>query len=200
MLCHTCQTLQESKISQQRCVCCGDALHFRKKNSISRTWALCIAASIFMVFANIYPIMTITYLGNGSPSTIIAGVIELLEHGMYPIAAVVFIASIAVPLLKLAALFWLLLTVEFQWQLNARQCALMYRMVSFIGRWSMLDLFVIAILVALVNLGNLATIAGGAGATFFSSVVVLTMLAAHSFDPRIIWDLHEIKNRENNNE
>jgi paraquat-inducible protein A len=113
----------------------------------------------------------------------------LVGAGMYPVAAIVFIASVAVPLLKLIGMFWLLLLVQFDLKIDKKKCAIMFRMVQFIGRWSMLDLFVIAILVTLVNLEGLMTISGGAGATYFSTVVVLTMLAAHTFDPRLIWDL-----------
>ena len=108
--------------------------------------------------------MTIMYLGTGHPDTIISGVIMLVEMGMIPIAAVIFLASVAVPLLKLCSLFWLLLMLQCNWKMNARQCTQMYRMVKFIGRWSMLDLFVIAILVTLVNLGGIATITGGPAA------------------------------------
>ncbi|MBL4826811.1 MAG: paraquat-inducible protein A [Spongiibacteraceae bacterium] len=190
-LCHTCHRLQSSTGAQhQHCQRCGDALHYRHRDSIAKTWALCITSAIFFVFANIFPIMTVIYLGKGNPDTIISGVILLAEHGMIPIALVVFIASVVVPLLKLTALFWLLLAVQLRWKMDARQRTQMYRLVKFVGRWSMLDLFVIAILVTLVDLGGIATITGGPGATYFSTVVVLTMFAAHTFDPRLIWDLH----------
>jgi len=142
--------------------------------------------------------MTVIYLGKGNPDTIISGVILLAKHGMFPIAAVVFIASVAVPLLKLASLFWLLCLVHFKWKMDAKQCTKMYRMVTFVGRWSMLDLFVIAMLVTLVDLGGIATITGGPAATYFSTVVVLTMFAAHTFDPRLIWDLQVNDNEDEN--
>ena len=191
-LCHTCHKLQRNQgQKKQVCTRCGDPLHFRHHDSLAKTWALCLASAVFLVFANIYPIMTIMYLGTGHPDTIISGVITLVEMGMIPIAAVIFIASVAVPLLKLCSLFWLLLMLQCNWKMNARQCTQMYRLVKFIGRWSMLDLFVIAILVTLVNLGGIATITGGPAATAFSTVVVLTMLAAHTFDPRLIWDLQD---------
>lgn len=191
LLCHACHLLQAKTHQEhaQRCRRCGEVLHFRRHDSIAKTWALCLTSTLFLVLANIYPIMTVTYLGSGHPDTILSGVIALAELGMFPIAAVVFIASVAVPLLKLAALFCLLMMVQFNWSLDARQCTQLYRMVCFIGRWSMLDLFVIAILVTLVDLNGIATITGGSAATYFSTVVVLTMLAAHTFDSRLLWDL-----------
>lgn len=195
MQCHSCRKLQrDSGDAHQHCSRCGDAIHYRNKDSISRTWALCLTSAVFMVFANIYPIMTVMYLGTGHPDTIMSGVIALVNFGMIPIALVVFIASIAVPLLKLLGLFWLLLMVQFNWKMDKRQCAQLFRMVEFIGRWSMLDLFVIAILVTLVDLGGIATITGGPAATYFSTVVVMTMLAAHTFDQRLIWDLQKNDN------
>jgi len=191
LVCRTCHWLHDSKKADNRCQRCGDPLSARQKNSLSRTWALCIASSFFLLLANIYPIMTISYLGDTSADTIISGIISLVEFGMVPIAIIVFVASIAVPLLKLTTLFWLLLTIQFQWRMNARQCTRLYRVVEFIGRWSMLDLFVIATLVTLAILGGIATISGGPGATYFATVVVLTMLAARTFDPRLIWDLQD---------
>lgn len=194
-LCHLCHKLQADGACQaRRCTRCGEPLHFRHYDSIHRTWALCITSAIFFVLANVYPIMTVVYFGKGNPDTIISGVITLAKMGMIPIATLVFIASIAVPMLKLLALIWLLLAVNFKLKVNARQCAQLYRMVVFIGRWSMLDLFVIAILVTLVDLGGIATISGAPGATFFATVVVLTMFAAHTFDPRLIWDLQNGNN------
>lgn len=201
LLCPACRLLQ-ARTEQGHAQCCrrcGEVLHFRHPNSIAKTWALCLTSAIFLVFANIYPIMTVTYLGNGHPDTIVSGVIMLAELGMLPIAAVVFIASVAVPLLKLVALFCLLMMVQFNWSLDTRQCMQLYRIVRFVGRWSMLDLFVIAILVTLVDLSGIATITGGPAATYFSTVVVLTMLAAHTFDPRLLWDLQN-KNQDETNE
>nr|WP_240554847.1 paraquat-inducible protein A [Oceanicoccus sagamiensis] len=192
MVCHSCHKLhRDNGRDHQQCARCGDAVHYRNQNSLARTWALCLSSTVFLVFANVFPIMTVMYLGKGSPDTIISGVIALVHYNMIPIAIVVFIASVAVPLLKLLGLYWLLLKVHFNWQMDQRQCAIMFRMVQFIGRWSMLDLFVIAILVTLVDLGGIATITGGPAATYFSTVVVLTMLAAHTFDQRLIWDLQK---------
>jgi paraquat-inducible protein A len=163
-------------------------MHMRAPNSLSRTWAMLITAAILYIPANVLPIMTVTYFGAGKPDTIMSGIILLLQHGSYPIAAVIFIASILVPLLKMIALLILLLSVQLQWALDDRQRTRMYRAVELVGRWSMLDMFVIALLVALVNFGSLAEIVSGPGATAFGSVVVLTMLAATTFDARLIWD------------
>jgi paraquat-inducible protein A len=121
-----------------------------------------------------------------------SGVILLLQIGSYPVAAVIFIASILVPVLKMVALFILLLSIQLKWALDDRQRTRMYRAVELVGRWSMLDMFVIALLVALVNFGSLAQIVSGPGATAFGSVVVLTMLAATTFDARLIWDKENI--------
>jgi len=167
---------------------CGTELHFRKPESLSRTWALLITAMILMIPANVYPIMSVVSLGTESSDTIMSGVVLLAEMGMIPIALVVFIASVFVPVIKLLALTLLLLTAQNHWHLSLRQSTLLYRMVHFIGRWSMLDLFVISVLVTLVDLGNIATITGGAGATAFGGVIVVTMLAANTFDSRLIWD------------
>jgi len=132
--------------------------------------------------------MTLRSFGKGEPSTIISGVIDLVEHDMLFIALIVLIASIVVPVLKILALTILLCTVQFGWATNLRQKTLMYRLVEWIGRWSMLDIFVIGILVALVQLGNIASIEGNQGATAFATVVLLTMFSAISFDTRLIWD------------
>ncbi len=163
-------------------------MHKRRPGSLTKSWALAITALICLIPANVYPIMTLIYRGEGEPSTIIGGVLLLVREHMIPIALVIFIASIAVPLLKVAGLIWLLLSVQFKWDLSRRQRTIMFRAIETIGRWSMLDVFVISILVTLVNLGSLAEITSGLAATFFCAAVVITMLAAMCFDPRLIWD------------
>ncbi|WP_454255376.1 paraquat-inducible protein A [Pseudomonas sp. Marseille-Q8238] len=184
--CHQLEYLHEGEV--QHCARCGARLHKRRPNSIIRTWALLITAAILYVPANLLPIMTVNFLGSGSPSTIMGGVLELIHAGMLPIALVVFVASILVPTFKLVGIATLLYSVQRHQPMSARQRILMYRFIEWIGRWSMLDIFVIAILVALVNFGNLASIQANLGAAAFSSVVILTMLAAVTFDPRLIWD------------
>ena len=152
-----------------------------------------LAAGIFLVPANLYPIMTVVYMGEGDASTIIDGVLLLIQHGMIPIALIIFTASIVVPFLKITGIVVLLLSVHFRWRLDARQRTHLHRMVKWIGRWSMLDIFVIAILAKLVELGRIATIEGGIAAVYFGLAVMLTMLAAEAFDERLIWDAADRK-------
>lgn len=190
LVCNECHELnrQDAERDSQTCTRCGAIVHARRPNSIIRTWALLITASILYIPANLLPIMTVSTLGQGSGDTIMSGVITLLKHGMVPIAAVVLIASILVPTFKLVGIGLLLYSVQRRQPLSARQRILMYRFIEFIGRWSMLDIFVIAILVAVVNFGRIASVEANLGAVAFATVVILTMLAALTFDPRLIWD------------
>ena len=174
-----------------RCPRCADVLHRRKPRSLERTWALVIAASVCYLPANLYPVMSVTSLGQTQADTILSGVLFLLHHGMWPLAVIVFTASIFVPLLKLVMLVFLLVSVQLRSRWRPRERTRMYRITEAIGRWSMVDVYVVTILVALVHLGNLASIEARAGAVFFCAVVILTMLAAMSFDPRLIWDALE---------
>ena len=195
VLCQDCHKLLRYPETQTQedleCPRCGGAVHQREPNSLSKTWAMVITAFILLIPANIFPIMTFTIKGNGEPSTIIDGVLLMVHHGMIPIALVVFIASIAVPFLKLVGLSVLLLSVQFKWKTSHRQRTTMYGLIETIGRWSMLDVFVIAILGALVELGILANVKAGPAGTFFCAAVVITIFAAMSFDTRLIWDGEE---------
>jgi len=189
--CHDCGML--SRLSRGhahglRCPRCGAALHMRKPNSVQRTWALVIAAAICYVPANLLPVMTVTSLGKPVSDTIMSGVVYFIEHGDWPLALVIFTASIFVPMMKLAILVFLLISVQLRSRWRPVERTRMYRLTEAIGRWSMVDIYVITIMVALVRLGNLATIEASAGAVFFGSVVVITIFAAESFDPRMIWD------------
>ena len=187
--CPTCGLV--NKITPQGrnyCIRCHEKLHQRLPHSLQRTWALLAASAIMYIPANVYPIMTTTSLGHSSPSTIIGGVIQLIQMGSWPIAAVIFIASVIVPVGKLLALTWLCLVVSRSDELNANSRTRLYRLTEFIGRWSMVDVFVVAILVALIRAGSLMSISPGPAALAFGAVVVLTMLAAMTFDPRLIWD------------
>jgi paraquat-inducible protein A len=166
-------------------------LHQRKTNSLTRTWALVIAAFIFYIPANVLPITVVTSLGKTQADTIMSGVIYFLLTGMWPIALVIFIASIAVPLIKLFVLSFLLISVQRKWKWRPKDRTRLYRIAEAVGRWSMVDIFVVTILVALVKLGSLATIAAGPAAGYFAAVVVTTIFAAMSFDPRLIWDVME---------
>jgi paraquat-inducible protein A len=152
-----------------------------------------LAALILYIPANILPVMTVISMGEGDPDTIMSGVILLLEHGMWPIALLVFFASITVPVTKLIVIIYLLLSVQYKSKWRPRDRTMLYRVTEAIGRWSMIDIFMISILVALVKLEAIATIEPGAGATSFAAVVILTMFAAMSFDPRLIWDAMEDK-------
>ncbi len=170
------------------CPRCGASVHHRKPDSIARTWALVLAAALCYVPANVYPIMAITSLGQTQADTILSGVVFLLHHGMWPLAIIVFVASVFVPLAKLLSLSCLLVSVQRGSSWRPVDRTRMYRITEAVGRWSMVDIYVVTILVALVHLGNLATVAPRPGALFFGAVVVLTMFAAESFDPRLIWD------------
>ncbi len=191
--CHRCGLVSriESAHRTQRCPRCYAVVHRRKPGSISRTWALVLAGTILYVPANLYPIMTVISFGRGEPDTILSGVARLFEAGMWPLALLVFFASITVPVLKLAGLSFLLVSVQRRWRWRPRQRTLLYRVIDAIGRWSMIDIFMISILVALVKLGSIATVEPGIGATAFAAVVVVTMFAATAFDPRLIWDAME---------
>lgn len=155
------------------------------------TWALTITGALLLLPANMLPVMSVIYLGSGEPSTIIGGVVELYQAGLWGIALIVFVASIAVPVMKLAGLLILLVQVQLRLPLMPLQSMRIFRLVSGIGRWSLLDLFMISILVALVDMGAIAEVAAGPGSTAFATVVVVTMLAVRCFDPRLIWDEYD---------
>jgi paraquat-inducible protein A len=191
--CHSCNLVSRVPVARGHhaaavCPRCGAALHARKPDSLMRTWALVIAAGICYLPANMLPIMKVTSLGNAQADTILSGVIYLLVHGMWPLALVVFIASVFVPLAKLFILVFLLISVQRRSQWRPVDRTRLYRLTEAVGRWSMVDIYVVTIMVALVKLGNLATIEAQPGAIFFGAVVVITMFAAMSFDPRLIWD------------
>lgn len=189
--CHNCGLLTAQACPgqhAQKCQRCGGALHPRHNNSLNRTWALLITAIIFYIPANLLPITLTTALGKTEGDTIMQGVIYFLLSGDWPVALVIFTASILVPLLKMVALTYLLISVRRHSTHRPLERTKIYRIVEFVGRWSMIDVFVVTIMVALVQLGALASIQAGSGAIFFCAVVIITMLAAESFDPRLIWD------------
>jgi paraquat-inducible protein A len=189
LACETCRLVDSPRPGHAACRRCDSALHPRKPDSIARTWALVIAAAILYVPANVYPVLTVVQLGSGSPSTILGGVEELVSSGMYPLAALVFLASVAVPMLKLIGLSIMLLSVQFRRAEWLRDRTRLYHFVRFIGRWSMIDIFMESLLGALVRFGSVVTIEPGGGAVAFCAVVILTMLAAETFDPRLMWDV-----------
>lgn len=184
--CQVCELVTRARYAS--CPRCGVRLHSRKPDSVARTWALLIAAAIFYLPANIEPVMITTSIFGMQRDTILSGVAYLFHSGSWPLAALVFTASILVPLLKLVSLSYLVASVQRRSRARLLQRTRLYRLLEFIGRWSMLDVFVVMVLVALVNLGTLADIEAGEGAVYFGAVVVLTMLASMSFDPRLIWD------------
>jgi paraquat-inducible protein A len=186
--CHACGLVLPVEAAGSGCPRCGTTLHRRRPNSLTRCAALVVAAVILYIPANVYPVMTIISFGSGFPSTILEGVEELLTGGMWPLALLVFFASITVPVLKLISLIYLMLSIKFKSRGRLKDRTRMYRIVDAVGRWSMIDVFMVSILVALVRAGSIATIEPGVGATSFCCVVVITMVAAMSFDPRLMWD------------
>lgn len=187
--CHACGQVTVLRDGRTEAVCrrCGARLHLPDPRAVARAWAFLLAALAFYLPANLLPVMTVTSLGRAEPSTILGGVALLVELHMYPVAAVVFTASVLVPVFKFLALGLLLVTAQRGLARRRRECTVLYRVVEFVGRWSMVDVFVVALLVALVDMGALATIEAGAGITAFALTVILTMLASASFDPRLIW-------------
>ena len=197
--CHACNLLSRAApaASASHHVCCprcGGPLHLRRPDSISRSWALLISAMILYIPANMLPMMYTSSLFGSESDTIMSGVVYFWTSGSWYLALIIFFASIMVPMLKMIALVLLLVTVQTRsrWQLQQR--GRLYRLVEFVGRWSMLDIYVVSVTVALVQLNALATIVPGPGAIAFGAVVVLTMFAAMAFDPRLMWDTLEEKN------
>jgi paraquat-inducible protein A len=177
-----------------RCSRCGTRLRLRKPQSLQRAWALVLTAYVFYVPANLYPVMYTGKLGQSEGDTILSGVQSMYAVGWWTVGTLIFFASITVPLLKLFSLTFLLFSVQIRSPWRPRQRAFLYRIVEYIGRWSMLDMFVVSLTVALIQLGVVANVQPGPGATWFAGVVVITMLAAMSFDPRLIWDSLEDEN------
>ncbi|HTP41657.1 MAG TPA: paraquat-inducible protein A [Nitrospiria bacterium] len=171
-----------------RCPRCDEELTFRKPASLQRTWAFLIGAAICYIPANLLPVLTTTTAAGAESDTILQGVVLLWSPTGWPLSLIVLIASIIIPIGKIAALAYLLITVQRGSITNNRQRVLLYRMVEFIGRWSMVDVFVDTFTASLVQLQPLMAVEPSAGLVFFAAVVVLTMLAAESFDPRLIWD------------
>jgi paraquat-inducible protein A len=200
VVCHVCGMVVKAEAGshERSCPQCGASLHVRKPDSIARTWAFLIAAMILYIPANVLPVMETGSLFGSQQDTIMSGVVFLWASGSWELAVIVFIASIVVPMAKIIALAFLLVSVQLRSTWQPRQRTRLYRVVELVGRWSMLDIYVITILVALVQLKALATITAGPAAIAFGAVVVLTMLAASSFDPRLIWDQMEGGHAGNN--
>jgi paraquat-inducible protein A len=194
LVCHHCGLLSRAGQGYghgRHCPRCGADLHRRKPDSIARTWAFIVAAAVLYIPANLLPIMVTGSLFGAQSDTIMSGIIYLWTSGSWPLAVVVFVASVMVPMLKLIALIILVVSVQLGTAWQPLQRTRLYRLVEIVGKWSMLDIYVVALLVALVQFKSLATIQAGPGAIAFGAVVVLTMFAAMSFDPRLIWDSME---------
>jgi paraquat-inducible protein A len=183
--CDCCGLVSSAAPTCQRC---GETLRTRKPNSLNRTIALLAAAALLYLPANILPVITVISFGQGYPSTILGGVFELGNSGMWPLALLVFFASITVPVLKLVGLSVLIAGTRLRARGRLAGRTRLFRIVDAVGRWSMIDVFMISILTALVRMGTLASVFPGAGVLCFCAVVILTMLAAMSFDPRLMWD------------
>lgn len=190
--CHRCRLLCRIPADYQArpviCPRCGTPLHRRKHDSIARTWALVLAALIFYFPANMMPITIVTSFGQDQADTILSGVLYFIKTGMWPIALIIFVASVVVPVLKLVILVVLLVSVQLKSSWRPVDRTRLYRITEVVGRWSMVDIYVVTILVALVHLGLVANIEAGPAAAYFCGLVILTMFAAMSFDPRLIWD------------
>ena len=187
--CHTCGLLSRlGGLDAAHCPRCESRLHARTPDSLSRTWALVVLAYVLYIPANLLPILESRALLTAESNTLMSGILLFWESGSWMIAGLVFIASVVVPMTKLLALTWLLVSVQMKSRANPYQRTQLYRMVEFIGRWSMLDIYVVALTVTLVQVGTLASIEVGPGALAFGAVVVTTMIATRTFDPRLIWD------------
>ena len=189
-LCHDCRKLVPipPETGAGFCPRCGSSLHFRKPESLNRTWALVLTALVLSFPANILPIMKVSFLGNSSSSTIMDGIIYFFQEGSYGIGLVILTASILVPCFKIICMLLILLSIHFRWQSWLHHKTILFRIIEFIGRWSMLDIFVISLLQVLVNFTNITTISADSAAPYFAGVVLSTMFAAITFDPRLLWD------------
>ena len=186
--CHSCGLVAPEKGRHQHCERCKAALHRRRPDSVGRTWALLLAATILYIPAMLLPVMYTNSLFGKEDDTIISGVLLFWNSGSQALAIIIFVASIVVPVMKLVALAILAYTAQRRSRWRPEQRTVLYRIVEFVGRWSMLDIFVITLTVALVRFQSLAVITAGPGALAFCAVVVLTMMASMQFDPRLIWD------------
>lgn len=188
--CERCEMLSRPAPGKEEghCPRCGDSLTFRKKNSLQRTLALLIAAAICYIPANLLPVMTTATIRGEEPATIMQGVVLLWSPTGWPLSLIVLVASIMIPSAKIISLLYLVVTVRRGSIHSPAQRVRLYRLIGFIGRWSMVDVFVVTFTVALIQLQPIMSVTPNLGIFFFASVVVLTMLAVESFDPRLIWD------------
>lgn len=186
MACQRCG--QVHRLGTAFCKRCDGPLRSRDTESLQKVWAWLFAGMIAYIPANVYPMLLTSTLTEQSESTIIGGVVELVEYGSYAIALIVFVASVMIPVGKFIAIAYLALSVQRKSRDNRHQRHVTYEVVEFIGRWSMIDVFVVAILSALVQLQTIATVNPGIAAVSFALSVIFTMLSAQAFDSRMIWD------------
>jgi paraquat-inducible protein A len=187
--CHDCGLVSHLAAGRHAsCPRCGTAVHPRKPDSVGRTWALLITGYVLFIPANVLPITVTSSVIGVQSDTIMSGVAYFWNSGSYDLAIIIFTASVFVPLAKLFALTFLVMSVQRRSTWEPLQRTKLYRMVEFIGKWSMLDIFVVALLATLVKFSALASIEAGPGAIAFGAMVVITMFAAMAFDPRLIWD------------
>lgn len=195
--CGACGLLARPATSSEPGFCprCGARLHRRHPDSIQQSWALGLAAAVCFIPANVLPVMVTDALGSSTPDTILGGVAFLYSSGSWPLALIVLVASFMIPLGKLLSLGWLLIAIRRGLRGGERQRMRLHRIVRAVGPWSMLDVFVATFTVALVQLDPLMSVEPGLGVLFFAAVVVLTMLAAESLDPRLLWGRDELEPR-----
>ncbi|TPH13402.1 paraquat-inducible protein A [Litorilituus lipolyticus] len=187
-LCPKCHKVNTMQTEPMQCVRCHGLFYQRNRNSLQYTLAWNIAALLAFIPANLYPIMIIYSLGIGDESTILSGIGQFVDQGLYPIAVIIFTASIIVPLIKIIGLFVLVYKVHTGVRLKPDKHSKIYHILEFLGPWSMLDVFVVALLVAVVELGFVTSVAAGPAINYFTMTVIFTMIAANSFDPRLLWD------------
>ncbi|ASM71731.1 paraquat-inducible protein A [Pseudosulfitobacter pseudonitzschiae] len=186
MACRRCARVWP--MGQARCERCGSRLVSRDTKSLQKVWAWWIAGLIAYIPANIYPMLKTNTLVSHTENTIVGGAVDLARHGSYGVAAIILIASVLIPVGKFLAIAFLAITAQRGTQVTPRARTHMYEIVEFIGRWSMIDVFVVAILSSLVQLSVVASIRPGPAAMTFALSVICTMLSAQAFDPRLIWD------------
>ncbi|MBL29129.1 MAG: paraquat-inducible protein A [Rhodospirillaceae bacterium] len=189
--CTTCDLAVPKSAEGDPCPRCGARLYARKPDSLTRTTALIVAGLVLYPIANIWPMSVVTRLGESEGRTILYGVTELVKEGMWPLAAIIFCTSIAIPLLKLLAIGWFLLATRFGWRRGLSVRTKLHRLIDGVGRWSNVDIMIIAVFAPLMQFGAIATVHFGIGAACFFAVVILTMLASLSFDTRLMWDAVE---------
>ena len=187
-VCAICSSVSDFKEHPEHCPVCENKVAVRKKNSLQRTWALIITAIVFIIPANTYPITFLMKNNTLYPDTIFSGILSLVDSGMLGIALIVFFASIVVPVMKIIILILITLSVQLKWKLSTKKQLLAYKTVDWIGKWSVLDLFVISIMVSVFDKGTLLSVSPGIAASAFTMVVIITLFAAASFDTRLIWD------------